>query len=190
MGVFDWLTGSKKRKDATKDDGSTVTSTVAVQRGGTAKVTMMGELAVDPHFVVHKKFAEIFSRLPDSDTRGQACKDFLKQLQQNRMEALMSVLSWSGNCSGMDCKNFIFAIYDEWFEPLTPKVIWKIHIATDCLDLSPEDSSFALTPLAQFVGETINKGDKEYVSQLETSAPTGAQEHFAHVVRKVRELFT
>jgi hypothetical protein len=149
---------------------------------------MLKELGLDTFFSVHPKYADIFSRLTsdsaDADTREQACEDFKTLLEQNRVEALMSALAWTGDCSGMDCNSFIFAIYDEWFEPLTPKVIWKIHIATNYLDRSPDDLEFA--PLSRCMNEINIKGDTDYIDQLKTATPSGAEEHFDIIVSKVQ----
>lgn len=154
-----------------------------------SKEAMLAELVDDPYFEVSRTYADIFTRMAGSDTRGEACEDFQARLEEDRVQALISILAWKGDCSGMDCNSFIFAMYDTWFDPLTPKAIWKIHIATDCCRVSPNDSMFVLAPLAQVMGEALKTGTTEYIDQLRAATPTGARGHFLMVEQKVGELF-
>jgi hypothetical protein len=151
------------------------------------KEKMLRSLVVDPHFSISKEYMSIFTRLVADDTRAQACEDFQRRLEASRVEALMSVLAWSGDCSGMDCNSFIFALYDEWFDPLTPRVLWKVHICNNGLDKSSQDTALLYTALARVIMEATQKGDKEYLRQLETSTPDGAQEHFNEIVRTAHD---
>lgn len=189
MRIFGWFQRRLKRKGRSQADDGDATQPDSEEGDETPSDAMIKELQVDPHFSVPEVYVDIFSRLPSSNSIGQACEDFERQLRENRVEALMAVLAWTGDCSGMDCNSFLFAVYDEWFEPLTPKVLWKIHIANGFVDTRPGDEMFNLMPLAQVIGESITKGREVYISQLEASAPSGAGEHFGKVVRRVRELF-
>ena len=150
--------------------------------------SMLDSLSPDPHFAVHPKYADIFSRLVSNDTRGEACRSFEEELRGNRVEALMTVLAWKGNCDGMGCNSFIFPMYDAWFSPLTPNAIWKVHIATGGLDVPASSTKFVLMPLAQVIGEAVKAGETHYVDELKQATPPGAEEHFRLVREAVRKL--